>query len=144
MELIHDLNLWLTFRVGSAAVMTPMWAAFSLLFVLILLSLVLKDEGFEPFQKFHHRAFFAGSSLALSLLFSVYTVSLRWDERLGVAEKMLFIREHGGTSLYQAGIWGPKMAQLTDTFAWLCSSDRDPWHCVKNRSYLNKKTSLLP
>lgn len=144
MELIHNLNLWLTYRIGSTAVMTPVWAGLSLLALLAFLSIALRDEGFEPFEKLRHRAMFAGIGLMFTLLFALYTTSLRWDERLGVAEKMLFIREHGGVSLYKEGFWGPKMAQLSDSFAWTCSGDRDPWSCVKNRQYLQKKTSLLP
>lgn len=143
MGFIHDLNLWLTFEMGSAAVMTPIYTGLILIALALGLSYFLKEEGHAMFEAKWSKVICFGLAGTLIALFASYMLSVRIDDRLAVAEKLRMIRIRGGATAATISSLAPSMGRLTDKFAWACAMEKDAWNCVKSRSYLVKANVQL-
>ena len=142
---MFNFNLWLTYQLGFQGVLTPLTCGLVLLILVPILSLVLHEDGFTPLQHPKTRLGLIAVT-ALVVGFSLfYLSSVYIDERLGVAERMLYIREHGGMSLHRPqSFLSPKSVELADSFAWTCSTDKSPWECVKGKHYRQNDAAFIP
>lgn len=143
MGFIHDLNLWLTFEMGSDAVMTPIYTGLILIAIALLLSYFLKEEGQTMFQGKRSKVICLVLAASLVSIFGVYKLSMRLDERLAVAEQLRMIKIRGGASAVTLSRLAPSMGRLTEKFAWACAMEKDAWGCVKSRAYLAKASVLV-
>ncbi len=143
MGFIHDLNLWLTFEIGSDAVMTPVYTGLILLALALGLSYLLKEESPSMLASRRSKAICMSLGITLLGLFAIYMLSMRIDDRLAVAEKIRLIRIRGGTTAATISRLAPSVGILTDKFAWVCAMEKDAWDCVKSRAYLSKTNALV-